>query len=77
MRLQVIQDSKGKPTGIYIPINDWKALKKQYHILEPIEYQEPTKEEILQEIKEAVHELKMVEEGKLNARPAKDLLNEL
>lgn len=30
MKLQVIQDSKGKPTGVYIPINEWKELKKQY-----------------------------------------------
>jgi len=29
MGLQVIQDSKGKAAGIFIPINEWKRLKKQ------------------------------------------------
>ena len=77
MRVQVIQDSKGKATGVYIPINEWKELKKQYGGLEALEYEEPTKEQILQELKEAVQQLKLVEQGKLKARPAKELLNEL
>ena len=50
---------------------------KQYRDLEALEYEEPTKEQILQELKEAVQELKLVEKGKLKARPAKELLNEL
>jgi hypothetical protein len=32
---------------------------------------------LMDEIKEAVENLKLVREGKLEARPAKDLLNEL
>jgi hypothetical protein len=77
MKLQIIQDSKGKATGVYIPIREWKELKKQYKGLEALENEEPTKEQILQEIKEAVKELKLVEQGKLKARPAKELLDEL
>jgi hypothetical protein len=77
MKLQVIQDSKGKATGVYIPINEWMELKKQYRYLEALEYEEPTKERILHELKEAVQELKLVEQGKLKGRPAKELLNEL
>ncbi len=77
MRLQIIQDSKGKATGVYIPINEWRELKKQYRDLEALEYEEPTKEQVLQELKEAVQELKLIEEGKLNAHPAEELLNEL
>ncbi len=30
MNLQFIADSQGKVTGVYIPINDWNALKTQY-----------------------------------------------
>lgn len=77
MKLQIIQDSKGKATGVYIPINEWNELKKQHRDLEALEYEEPTKEQILQELKEAVNELKLVEQGKLIARPAKELLDEL
>jgi len=77
MRLQIIQDSKGKATGVYIPIREWKELKKKYKELEALENELPTKEEVLQELKEALNELKLVEQGKLKARPAKELLDEL
>ena len=77
MRLQVIQDSKGKPTGVFIPISDWQELKNQHKELAELEYEEPSKEQILQELKEAIIELKQVELGKLKARPMQELLNEL
>ena len=77
MKLQLIQDSKGKATGVYIPMSDWKELKKQYKDLEVLEYKEPTKEQILLELREAVVELKLIEQGKRKARPAKELLSEL
>ena len=37
----------------------------------------PAKAQVLEELKEAVENMKLVKEGKLKARPAKDLLNEL
>lgn len=77
MRLQVIQDGKGKPTGVFIPINEWKELKKQYKDLEILEHDEPTKKHILQNLREAVEEVKLIRTGKLKRIPAKDLLNEL
>ena len=77
MRLQVIQDGRGKTTGIYIPINEWKELKKQYKDLEILEYEEPSKQQLLEELKEAVNQLALIEKGKLKSRPAKALLNEL
>jgi hypothetical protein len=77
MGVQVIQDGKGKTTGIYIPINEWKELKKQYKDLEVLEYEEPSKEQLLKELKQALIELTLIEKGKLKSRPAKALLNEL
>jgi hypothetical protein len=77
MRLQVIEDSKGKATGVFIPINEWKELKKQHSDLAFLEYEEPSKQQLLQELKEAVIELQLIEKGKLKSRPAKALLNEL
>jgi hypothetical protein len=77
MRLQVIQDSKGNATGVFIPMNEWKQLKKQHSDLAVLEYEEPTKQQLLQELKEAVIELQLIEKGKLKSRPAKALLNEL
>jgi hypothetical protein len=34
MALQYISDSKGKTTGVYIPLSDWQKLKKKYKELE-------------------------------------------
>jgi len=77
MKLQVIQNTKGKAAGVFIPISDWKELKKKYKGLESLEYEEPSKEQILLELKEAIVELGLIEKEILKARPAKQLLNEL
>lgn len=77
MKLQVIQDSNGKTTGIYIPINEWKQLKKQYKNLATLEDEDADKDKLLHELKEAITELTLIEKGKLKARPIEALLDEL
>lgn len=77
MKLQVLQDSKGKATGVFIPYKDWKTLKKKYSDLEALEDHKPTKEQILNGIKDAVEEMKLIKAGKLKGRPVQELLDEL
>ena len=77
MNLQIIHDSKGNPTGVFIPMQDWKQLKKRYADLAQYEVEEPTKEQLISELKEAIQELKEVEQGTRQARPLSELLNEL
>lgn len=77
MGLQVIQDGNGKATGVFIPMNEWRELKKQHSDLALLEYEDPTKQQLLQELKEAVIELQLIEKGNLKSRPAKALLDEL
>lgn len=77
MNLQYISDSRGKTTGVFIPIQEWEGLKSKYKGLEEEELGEQSKEEVLQGLKQAVEEMNLVKQGKLKARPAKDLLNEL
>ena len=77
MGLQLIQNSQGKAIGVFIPINEWKELKKKYKDLEELETLENSKEQILEELRDAVNELKLVEQGKLKARSPKELLDEL
>ncbi|WP_128547998.1 hypothetical protein [Larkinella soli] len=79
MRIQYLTDNQGKKTGVFIPIKDWEALKKQYHLSETPEeeYREPTKEEILQGLKSAMEEVKLHQEGKIKLKSARDFLNEL
>ena len=77
MRLQIIKYAMGKTTGVYILINKWKKLKKQYKNPEVLEYEEPTKQQLIEELKEASIQLTQIEKGKLKSRSAKFLLDEL
>ncbi len=77
MNLQYISDNKGKTTGVFIPIQEWEDLKSKFKGLEEMELGEQSKEEILAGLKQAVEELNQVNKGKLKARDAKDLLDEL
>ena len=77
MSLQFIQNEKGKPTGVFIPINEWKQMKAVYKNLETWEEPELTKEQILANIKQGVEEVKLVIAGKLKGRPLQELLDEL
>jgi hypothetical protein len=36
MSLQIIQCGKGKPTGVFIPINDWENIIRKYPNIEKI-----------------------------------------
>ena len=77
MKLQVIEDAKGRATGVFIPISEWKELKKQHKELALLEYEEPSKTQLLLELKQAFTELSLIQKGTLKSRPAKALLDEL
>lgn len=78
MRLQIIQDGKGKNAGVFIPYDEWSQLKKQHKELEALEMEdEPGKEQVLNNIKKGLKEVQQFRQGKLKTTPAKDFLNEL
>jgi hypothetical protein len=78
MNIQYITDYKGDTTGIFIPIQDWEYLTKRYQGLEDVVYEkEPTKEEILEGLKEAINEVKLHKKGKIKLKSLDELLNEL
>ena len=85
MNVQYIIDSQGHKTSVIIPIQDWEQLKKEYTLPdsllanndEPDKYIEPTDEEILEGVREALREVKLCQEGKLKLQSLDELLNEL
>ncbi len=77
MSFQIINEPSGKISGVFIPIKQWKKLKKKYKDLEVLEQTEPSKEEIIDELKEAIVQLQSIEDGKLKARPFQEFLDEL
>jgi hypothetical protein len=55
MRLQSIQDSKGKETGVFIPIEDWLKIKIAYPDIEEADNEVPQWEKkIIDERLEAI-----------------------
>jgi len=78
MHLQYVTDMRGKTTGVLIPISEWKTIEKKISKSKPSEDEkEPTKEEILESIRNGIRQVKLHMEGKIKLQSAKDFLNEL
>lgn len=41
MRLQILQDSQGKSTGVFIPMEDWTIIKTIYPDIDVVEIDLP------------------------------------
>lgn len=73
MNLQYITDGRGHKSGVQLPIKDWEKILKDLEELERLR----NKKLFLSELAEAVEEMKLIKEGKAQARNADDFLNEL
>ena len=60
-------------------LDDNEAMKKLQKVLQRLKKEKAAaeKEEILNDIRDGLRELKLVREGKLKSRPIEELLNEL
>ncbi len=73
MNLQYITDGRGHKNAVQLPMQDWEQIQKDLEDLERLR----NKKLFLSELDEAVEEMNLVKQGKLKARDAKELLNEL
>jgi hypothetical protein len=73
MDLQYITDTKGQKRAVQLPMKDWKQIQKDLDELERLR----NKKLFLTELTEAVEEMKLIKDGKKQARNAEDFLNEL
>jgi len=73
MNLQYITNSKGQKSGVQLPIKDWEKIQKDLKELDRLR----NKKLFLSELAEAVAEVKLVKEGKIKARDARELIDEL
>lgn len=37
MKLQVLQDNQGRPTGVFVPMEDWTLIKTNYPDVENLD----------------------------------------
>ena len=73
MNLQYITDGKGHKNAVQLPLKEWEKIQKDLEELERLR----NKKIFLSELAEAVAEMKLIKEGKLKARDAQELINEL
>ncbi len=73
MNLQYITDAKGHKSAVQLPLKDWEQIQKDLSELERLR----NKKLFMTELAEAVEDMKLIKEGKKQARNAEDFLNEL
>jgi PHD/YefM family antitoxin component YafN of YafNO toxin-antitoxin module len=73
MNLQYITDGHGHKNAVQLPLQDWEKIQRDLEELERLR----NKKLFLSELAEAVEEMKLIKEGKAQARNAEDFLNEL
>jgi hypothetical protein len=73
MNLQYITDTKGHKSAVQLPMKEWEQIQKDLDELERLR----NKKLFMTELAEAVEEMKLIKEGKKQARNAEDFLNEL
>ncbi len=73
MNLQYITDTKGHKSAVQLPLKDWEQIQRDLEELNRLR----NKKIFMTELSEAVEEMKLIKEGKKEARNADDFLNEL
>ena len=73
MNLQYITDTKGQKSAVQLPLKEWEQIQKDLAELERLR----NKKLFMTELAEAVEEMKLIKDGKKQARNAEDFLNEL
>jgi hypothetical protein len=71
--LQYITDTKGHKSAVQVPISYWEQILKDLEELKRLR----NKKIFMAELAEAVEELKLIMDGKKQARNAEDFINEL
>ena len=70
MNLQYLADHLGNITGVFIPIQEWEAIRKSLHLAED------PKAIHRQELLEAFEHVKQIKEGKISKPSLEEFLNE-
>ncbi len=73
MSVQYLSDNKGNTTAVLVPIDQWQQITKLFKKTTVT----PGKKQLLKGIKEALHEVKLIEAGKKKATILKAFLDEL
>lgn len=73
MNLQYISDHQGKLAGVFIPIEEWLELREKYDL----PHQELTKAEIISDIQEALNDVNLHRQGKIQLPTMQEFLDSI
>jgi transposase len=73
MSFQYTYDAKGKPVGVFVPINEWEKLTTTLKKKKP----RSNKSKILKSVEKGMNEVKEIEKRKLKSISLKQLLDAL
>ena len=73
MSFQYTYDAKGKPIGVFVPINEWEKLTSELTKKKP----RSSKTSILKSVEKGILQVKEIEKGKLKSISLKHLLDAL
>lgn len=73
MDLQYITDTKGQKNAVLLPMKDWEQIKMDLDELHRLR----NKKQFMTELMQAVEEMKLIKEGKIQARNAEEFVDEL
>jgi hypothetical protein len=72
MSFQYTYDAKGKPVGVFVPINEWEKLTAELK-----KKKAGTKDNILKSMEKGMKQVSRIQKGKLKSIPLKKLLDAL
>ncbi len=72
MKLQILQDNSGNPTGVYVPMEDWTLIKNNYPDIENIDQNLPQWEKELIDAR-----LTAIAQDPTQLKPIEELIQEL
>ena len=73
MSFQYTYDAKGKPIGVFVPINEWEKITSELKKKKG----RSSKTRILKSVEKGMMQVKQIEKGKLKSIPLKQLLDAL
>ena len=73
MSFQYTYDAKGKPIGVFVPINEWEKITTELKKKK----KSGNKTRILKSVEKGMLQVKQIEKGKIKSIPLKQLLDAL
>ena len=73
MSFQYTYDAKGKPIGVFVPINEWEKITTELKKKKD----RSSKTRILKSVEKGMKQVNQIEKGKLKSIPLKQLLDAL